>query len=146
MLPKAGCVRVQKGIHVLPAVQLSNPSNVSINNRLEGVPSPIAEDELFDMRWLDLLSVIEYVPRWSNKDLSEMQSCHVNLAVTQGDVNAILTGCRTDSAHFIRIRWQTVLPLGFQEGERLLVVDLPHPVGITWNPYTKLSVVMKAMV
>lgn len=135
LLPKTGRIGLQKGVHVLPAVQLSNPSNISVNDGLKGVSSPIAEDELLNMRWLDLSSMVEDISRWSDEYLSKMQSCHVDLAVTHGDVNAVLTHCGTNPTHFIGIRWQTVLAVGFQEGKRLLVIDLPHPVRITRNPY-----------
>ena len=85
-----------------PSSSIVQPVQRQYRQQAQGVRSPIAEDKLLDMRWLDLSSVIEYAPRWSNKDLSKMQSC---LAVTQGDVVAIFTGCRTDWAHFIGIRW-----------------------------------------
>ena len=92
------------------------------------------------MCWFDRSSVAQYVPCRSDEDLSKMWICHVNLAVTEGDVNAVPTGWCTDSAHFIRIRWQAIFGEGFLKGEGLLVIDLPRPVGKTWDPYAILCV------
>ena len=44
LLSKTGRIRLQEGVHVLPAVQLSDPTDISVNDRFKAISSPIAED------------------------------------------------------------------------------------------------------
>jgi hypothetical protein len=78
-----------------PAIQLSDTSDVGVDNRLQRVSCSVSKDEFLHVSRLDLASVVEDFPSRTDEDLSEMQSCHVNLAVAQGDIDSVLAGCRT---------------------------------------------------
>lgn len=83
----------------------------------------------------DLPAMIENIPLGRDQHLREMQSRHVDLAVAHRDIDAIITSGGTDLAHLLGIRREGVLAVRFKERQSLLIVDLPHPVGVARDPF-----------
>ena len=63
-----------------------------------------------------------------------MAGRHINFTVAQRDIDAVFPCRGADATHLVRIRGQAVLAVCFEEGQRLLIIDLPHPVGISGDP------------
>ncbi len=83
---------------------------------------------------LDLPAVVQDIAVRANEHLREMASRHINLTVAERDIDAVLPRRSTDAPHLVRIRGQAVFAVGLEEGQRLLIIDLPHPVGIPGYP------------
>jgi hypothetical protein len=49
-------------------------------------------------------------------------------------LHLVVTSSAADTSEFLRVDWKRVLTVLLQHGKRLLVVHLPHPVGVTRNP------------
>ena len=88
------------------------------------------------MGGLDLSPVIENVSVGTNKNLGEMASCHVDLAVAHRNIDSIVANSRTDSAHLIGIGREAVLTVCLEKWKGLLIIDLPHPVRVAWDPFS----------
>lgn len=126
--------RLQEGVHVLPAVELAQPSKLSLGDGLEGVARAITVDELLDVCRLDLAAVVDDVALRVDEGLGEVARGVVDLGEAKRDVDLIVAGGSADATHLLRVDGEGVLPVLLQHGERLEVVDLPHPVRITRNP------------
>ena len=86
------------------------------------------------MRGLDFPAVVQDIAVRANKHLREMASRHIDLTVAQRDIYAVLPRRSTDPPHLVRIRGHAVFAVCLEERQRLLIVDLPHPVGIPRDP------------
>ena len=86
------------------------------------------------MRGLDLAAEVQDIAVRANKHLREIASRHINLTVAQRDIYAVLPRRSTDPPHLVRIRGQAVFAVCLEEGQRLLIIDLPHPVRIPGDP------------
>ena len=49
-------------------------------------------------------------------------------------LHLVVTRSATNPSEFLRVDWEGVLTVLLQHRKRLLVVDLPHPVGVAGNP------------
>jgi hypothetical protein len=131
--------RLEEGVHVLPAVKLSNTTDVSLADGHEGVAGAISVDELLNVSRLDLATEVDDGTVGADEGLSEVESCVVDLREAEGDVDLVIAGCATDAAKFLRIHGHGVLAVALQHGEGLEVGDLPHPVGISRDPWRLLE-------
>jgi len=77
----ATSIRLQEGVHVLPAVVVADSANVCLGDWLEGVTSSIAKDKLLHVGGLDLAAVVEDVAVGTDENLGEVQGGDVDLAV-----------------------------------------------------------------
>lgn len=125
---------LEEGVHVLPAVELAQPSELGLGDGLEGVAGAIAVDELLDVGGLDLAAVVDDVALWVDEGLGEVQGGVVDLGEAKRDVDLVIAGCAADAAHLLRVDGEGVLPVLLQHGEGLEVVDLPHPVRVARDP------------
>ena len=50
------------------------------------------------------------------------------------NVHLVVPRCTANTSELLRIHGQGVLTVRLQHWERLLVVDLPHPVRVAWDP------------
>lgn len=77
---------LQERVHVLPAVELAETTQLCLGNTLEGVASTIAVDKLFDVSRLDLAAVVDDFTGWVDQSLGQVESGVVNLGEAKGDV------------------------------------------------------------
>lgn len=78
--------RLEEGVHVLPAVQLTETTKFSLSDRLESITSTITVDQFLNMGRLDLSAVVDDLACWVNQSLSEVQGGMVNLGEAKRDV------------------------------------------------------------
>lgn len=134
LLAKRRSICLEKRIHILPAIELPDAANLRLDDRLRRVASPVAKDEALDMRRLDLAAVIEDIARRGDQHLRDVQTRQIDLRVAQGDEDLVASGGLADATHFVRIGGEAVLAVFLQQGETLLVVDLPSPVDVARDP------------
>ncbi|KAI6752059.1 hypothetical protein HG531_006755 [Fusarium graminearum] len=126
--------RLEEGVHVLPAVELTNTANLSLTDRHESVASSITVDELLDVSGLDLAAVVDDSTVRTDQNLGQVESGVVNLRESQRDKDLVIASSASDAAHLFRVDSHGVLTVSLEHREGLEVGDLPHPVGISRNP------------
>lgn len=130
---------LEEGVHVFPAVELAQPSELGLGDRLESVAGAITVDELLDVGGLDLATVVDDVSLWVDESLGEVQGGVVDLGESKRDVDLVIAGCAADAAHLLRVDGKGVLAVLLQHGKGLEVVDLPHPVRVARDPCRRVS-------
>jgi hypothetical protein len=68
----------QEGVHILPAVELSQTSELCLGDTLESVACAIAVDELLDMSRLDFAAVVDDFTGRVDQSLGKVKSGVVN--------------------------------------------------------------------
>lgn len=134
LFSERGGVCLQEWIHVLPAVEMADAANLGVHDGDGGVAGSVAKDETLNVRGLDLAAVVDDLARWRDHDLRGVQGGKVKLGVSEGDEDLVGAGSLADAVHLGRVGGEGVLTVLLEKGERLEVVDLPHPVWVTGNP------------
>ena len=62
LLTKRGRVALHERVHVLPAVEVSDPADLSLDNRLSSIAGAVSKHETLDVRGADLAAVVEDIP------------------------------------------------------------------------------------
>lgn len=127
-------IRLHERVHVLPAVEVTHASDLRLHNRLGGITGPITKDQPLDVGSADLAPVVDHLARGRNKHLRRVEARQVQLGVAQRDKDLVRARGGANLPHFVRARGQTVLAVGLEEREALLVGHLPGPVGVTGDP------------
>lgn len=135
LLTQRSRIRLHERVHVLPAVKVSDTTNLSLHNRLGGVTGSISEDKALNVGSADLATVVNHLASGRDEHLRGVEAGQVQLGVAQGDEDLVRAGGGADLAHFIRVRGKTVLAVGLEEREALLVGHLPGPVGVSGDPW-----------
>lgn len=135
LLAQRSCIRLHERVHVLPAVKVSDTTDLSLHNRLGSIASPVTEDKALNMSSANLATVVNYLARGRDEHLRGVEAGQVQLGIAQGNEDLVCAGGDTDLAHFIRVRGKTVLAVGLEEGKALLVRYLPGPVGVAGDPW-----------
>lgn len=108
---------LEEGVHVLPAVELAQPSDLRLRDGLEGVARAITVDELLDVGRLDLAAEVDDVAFRVDEGLGEVQGGVVDLGEAKRDVDLVIAGSSADAAHFLRIDGKGVLAVRLQHGK-----------------------------
>lgn len=108
---------LEEGVHVLPAVELAQPSELRLRDGLEGVAGAITVDELLDVGGLDLAAVVDDVSLWVDEGLGEVQGGMVDLGEAKRDVDLVVAGGSADTAHLLRVDGKGVLAVLLQHGK-----------------------------
>lgn len=137
LLAQRSRIRLHERVHVLPAVKMPNTSDLSLHNRLGSITGSVTKDQPLDVSSADLASVVNHLARGRDEHLRRIEARQVQLGVAQGDEDLVGAGGGADLAHFVRVRGETVLAVGLEEGEALLVGYLPGPVGIAGDPWLR---------
>lgn len=117
LLTLADVQGLEEGVHVLPAVELAQPSDLRLRDGLEGVAGAIAVDELLDVGGLDLASQVDDVSFGVDECLREVQCGVVDLGEAKRDVDLVIAGGSADAAHFLRVDGKGVLAVRLQHGK-----------------------------
>lgn len=117
--------------HVFPAVQMTKSTNLRLNHTSKGITGALAENKSLNVGRLNLAAVVDNITMRVDDDLGHVEAVAVNLGIAQGDVDLSSLGCRTDASHLIGIRVNAILVVLLKEGERVLIVDTPLPVGVS---------------
>jgi hypothetical protein len=125
---------LEERVHVLPAVQLAEATDISLADRHEGVARAITVYKLLDVGRLDLATMVDNIAVRSDEDLGEVESGVVNLREAERDIDLVIPSGATDAAHFLGVDSHGVLAVSLDHGKGLEVGYLPHPVGITGDP------------
>lgn len=99
LLAKRDGVCLQERVHVLPAVQLSNPANLCIDDHRRSIAGPIAKHKTLNMRSPDLTTMVDELARWVDHDLRSVQAVEIDFRVSQRDEDRVPLGSRTDTVH-----------------------------------------------
>ena len=78
--------RLQERVHVLPAVELPEPTQLCLGDALEGIAGTIAVDKLLDVSGLDLATVVDDLTGRVNESLGQVKSGMIDLGEAKGDV------------------------------------------------------------
>ena len=70
--------RLEEGVHVLPAVELTEATKFGLSDRLESIAGTITVDELLNMSRLDLSAVVNDLARWIDQGLGKVESGVIN--------------------------------------------------------------------
>jgi hypothetical protein len=128
---------LEEGVHVLPAVELADAANIGLGDGLEGVAGAVAVDELLDVGRLDLAAVVDDLAGRADENLGQVQGGVVDLGEAQRDKDLVVAGGPADAAHLLGVYGHGVLAVLLEHGEALQVGNLPHPVGVSGNPWAK---------
>lgn len=90
LLAKRDVQRLEERIHVLPAVELTEATELRGYNREEGIAGPIAVDELLDVCGFDLAAVVDDLAVGVDERLREVQCSMIDFREAEGDVAAML--------------------------------------------------------
>ena len=101
------------------------------------------------MSGLDFAAVVDDFTSRVDESLGEVESGMIDLGeaqgyvadksvlhmnVGQGDLHLVIPSRAANASEFFRVDWQRVFTILLEHRKRLLVVDLPDPVGVTWDP------------
>lgn len=128
---------LEEGVHVLPAVELADAANLGLGDGLEGIAGAVAVDELLDVGGLDLAAVVDDLAGWADEHLGQVQGGVVDLGEAQRDKDLVIAGGPADAAHLLGVYGHRVLAVLLEHGEALQVGDLPHPVGVSGDPWAE---------
>lgn len=117
LLPLGDVQGLEEWVHVLPAVELSQPAELRFGDGLEGVTGAIAVDELLNVGGLDLAAVVNDVALRVDEALGDVARRVVDLGEAKRDVNLVVAGRSADAAHLLRVDGEGVLPVLLQHGE-----------------------------
>lgn len=117
--------------YVFPAVEVAKIANLSLDNANQRVTGSLTEDKLLDVGGLNLAAVVDDLTTGVDDNLSNVKAVALNLRVAQRDIDLSLAGSRSNAAHLVRVRFQAVLVVLLEKGQRVLVVDTPSPVGVS---------------
>ncbi len=73
LLSERGSVCLQEGVHVFPAVEVTDSANLGVNDGLGSVSSPIPKNETLNVSCLDLAAMVDDLAGWRDHDLSRVQ-------------------------------------------------------------------------
>ena len=135
LFSQADRVRFEERIHILPAIQLSDSSDLCIDDHARRIPRSVPEDQALDVSSSDLAAMVDYIPSRINQNLTGIQRVQINLRIPQRNKNAILLRGTPDAVHFGGVRGEGVLAVFLEKGEGFLVGYAPHPVGVAWDPF-----------
>lgn len=117
LLALADVQGLEEGVHVLPAVELAQPSDLRLRDGLEGVTGAIAVDKLLDVGGLDLAAEVDDVSFRVNERLGKVEGGVVDLGEAKRDVDLVIAGSSADAAHFLRVDGKGVLAVRLQHGK-----------------------------
>lgn len=100
---------VYSNTHVLPTIEMTELSYLSIDYTVQRISCSLAEDESLNMSRLDFASMVDHIASGSNDDLGHVEGIPINFRVPQRNVDLILASCLADAVHFFRFRTKTVL-------------------------------------
>ena len=78
--------RLEEGVHVFPAVELTETTELSRHNREESVPGAVTVDKLFNVCRLDLAAVVDDFTIGIDERLRNVESGVINLRKSERDV------------------------------------------------------------
>jgi hypothetical protein len=78
--------RLQERVHVLPAVELPEATQLCLGDTLEGVAGTIAVDKFLDVSRLDLAAVVDDFTGRVDESLGKVESGMIDLGEAQGYV------------------------------------------------------------
>jgi len=140
-------------LHVLPAVELADATDLRVNHRFGGVTSTyqviisniivssykkssrtVTKDKSLNMCSTDLAAMVKNITSGRNQNLSSVKRVQIDLRVSKRNKYLVLLCSCTDTVHLRAVAWKTVLTVLLQQRQGLLVVDAPHPVRVARNP------------
>lgn len=80
--------RLEEGVHVLPAVELTEAAELGRGDRHEGVTRAVAVDELLDMGGLDLAAVVDDLTTGIDQSLRQVKGGVVDFGEAERDITA----------------------------------------------------------
>ena len=121
LLAEGGGVRLEEGVHVLPAVEVANTTNLGLHHRLGCIAGAITEDQTLDVSGADLAAVVDDIAGWGDHNLSGVQAGKIELGVSEGDPDLVGASCLADAAHLLGVGGERVLAVLLQKRQALLI-------------------------
>ena len=101
LLAQGRGIRLHERVHILPAIQLADASDLRLHHRLRGIAGAVAEDQPLDVRGADLAPVVQHLACRGDEHLRCVEAGEVQFGVAQRDEDLVRARCGPDREHLL---------------------------------------------